>query len=76
MRGFFLLIAAANVLIVSPMNVGIPVLADTRLAEGAAAFGILMSALGGGSLIGIVLAGVLPKPPANIMGMVKRRKSC
>lgn len=70
LRGFFALIAAANVLITSPMTVGIPVLADTRFSEGAAAFGILMSALGGGSLIGIILAGTLPKPPAKIMGAV------
>lgn len=69
-RGFFILIAAANVLIVSPMAVGIPVLADSRFPEGAAAFGILMSAMGGGSLIGIILAGALPKPPASVMGMV------
>lgn len=70
LRGFFALIAAANVLITSPMTVGIPVLANTRFTEGAAAFGILMSALGGGSLIGIILAGTLPKPPAKIMGAV------
>lgn len=70
LRGFFALIAAANVLITSPMTVGIPVLANTRFAEGAAAFGILMSALGGGSLVGIILAGTLPKPPAKIMGAV------
>lgn len=69
-RSFFLLIIVANVLIVGPISVGIPVLADTRLPEGAAAFGIIMSAFGGGSLFGTLLAGILPRPPAKYMGMV------
>jgi MFS family permease len=69
-RSFFLLIIIANVLIVGPMSVGIPVLADSRLPEGAAAFGIIMSAFGGGSLLGMILAGILPKPPTRYMGIV------
>ncbi|MCB0053696.1 MAG: MFS transporter, partial [Caldilinea sp.] len=36
-----------------------PVLADARLAEGAAAFGIIMAAFSGGNLIGIVVAGMV-----------------
>lgn len=70
LRTFFILIAISNFLIVGPLTVGVPVLADTRLPEGAAAFGILMSAYGGGSLLGIALAGILPKPPARKMGVV------
>lgn len=69
-RSFFMLIIIANVLIIGPISVGIPVLADSRLPEGAAAFGAIMSAFGGGSLVGTVLAGVLPRPPAKYMGMV------
>lgn len=69
-RSFFILIIIANVLIVGPMSVGIPVLADSRLPEGAAAFGIIMSAFGGGSFLGMILAGVLPRPPARQMGIV------
>src|SRR5689334_15546595 len=60
LRVFFLLIIAMNFLILGPVVVGIPVLAATRLAEGAAAFGIIMSAFGGGALLGIILSSVLP----------------
>jgi hypothetical protein len=69
-RSFFLLIALSNFLINGPIFVGIPVLADLRFVEGAAAFGVIMSAFGGGSLLGTVLAGVLPRPPARIMGIL------
>ena len=44
------------------LMVGVPVLATTRLEGGASAFGILMSAYAGGSLLGIAAAGALPKP--------------
>ena len=70
LRTIFLLIAAANFLIVGPINVGIPLLADTRLAGGAAAYGIIMSAFGAGSLLGIVVAGALPRPPARVLGTI------
>src|SRR5215475_12727080 len=41
-------------------TVGVPVLAKTRVLEGAAAFGIIMSAFGGGALLGIILSKPLP----------------
>ncbi|MCL4395618.1 MAG: MFS transporter [Chloroflexi bacterium] len=53
---------AINLFFVGPMMVGVPVLADTKLAEGAAAFGVILSAHGGGNLVGFLLAGSLPKP--------------
>src|SRR5258708_36399467 len=56
----FLLVLGINFLVLGPLMVGIPVLANTRLVEGAAAYGIIMSAFGGGALLGIILAGVLP----------------
>jgi MFS family permease len=70
LRGLFMLIGISNFLIVGPMTIGIPLLADTRFPEGAAAFGILMSAMGGGSLLGIAAAGVLPKPSPRALGVV------
>lgn len=70
LRSFFLLIGVANLLVNGPVIVGIPVLADLRFAEGAAAFGIIMSAYGGGSLLGTALAAMLPRPPARSMGIV------
>src|SRR5215217_220120 len=60
LRVFFLLMIAMNFLVLGPLVVGIPLLAATRLAEGAAAFGIVMSAFGGGALLGIILSNVLP----------------
>ena len=62
MRSMILLSLAANLLIVGPFEVGLPVLAYSRLPEGAAAFGILISAFGGGSLVGLALAAMLPAP--------------
>jgi hypothetical protein len=70
LRAFFILIALSNFLVNGPIFVGIPVLADGRFAEGAAAFGVIMSAYGGGSLLGTLLAALLPRPPARNMGLV------
>ena len=70
LRSLFLLIGVSNFLIVGPMTIGIPLLANTRFPEGAAAFGILMSAMGGGSLLGIAAAGFLPKPSPRALGLV------
>ncbi|MBW1708785.1 MAG: MFS transporter [Deltaproteobacteria bacterium] len=53
-----------------PLFIGIPVLAYSRFPEGAAAFGIIMSAFGAGMLLGIILAGALPKLPPKSMGMI------
>jgi MFS family permease len=67
LRLMFLVLTAVNFLIVGPLLVGIPVLADQRLPEGAAAFGILMSAFSGGNLIGYLIAGSLPRPDGATM---------
>ncbi len=62
MRAMILLSLAANLLIVGPFEVGVAVIAYTRLPEGAAAFGLMMSAFGGGSLLGLLPASALPAP--------------
>jgi len=62
LRLMFIVIAAINFLFVGPILVGIPVLADQRLPEGALAFGMLMSGFAGGNLVGFVLAAALPRP--------------
>jgi MFS family permease len=67
LRLMFLIIMAVNFFFVGPILVGIPVLADQRLAEGAMAFGLLMSAFAGGNLGGYLLAGTLPKPTGRGM---------
>ena len=68
LRALFVLVGAINFLSSGAFEVGIPVLAGSRLPEGASAFGIIVSAFGGGSLLGTVLAGVLPKPAPRHMG--------
>ena len=68
LRAIFFIIAALNLLLNGPISVGIPVLADARFPEGAAAFGVIMSAFAGGGLLGIILAGTLPKPASRRMG--------
>jgi len=67
LRTLFLILAAVNFFFTGPLLVGIPVLADQYLPEGAVAFGLLMSAFAGGSLIGILLAGILPRPKGKGM---------
>ncbi len=57
-----------NLLIVGPLSVGLPVLAFSRLPEGAAAYGTLMSAMGGGALLGMVATVVLPRPRPAFLG--------
>ena len=63
----FLVLTAINFLLMGPLMVGIPVLANQRLPEGATAFGLLMSAFAGGNLIGYLLAGSLPRPDGSSM---------
>jgi MFS family permease len=70
MRMVYILIAGVNLAFVGPLLVGIPVVADTRLAQGAAAFGMIMSAYGAGNLAGILLAGSLPKPKAGALNAI------
>jgi MFS family permease len=68
LRIFFIVTMAINLLVNGPILVGFPVLANIRFPAGAAAFGILMSAYGGGNLLGTILAGVLPRPTTKPMG--------
>ena len=68
LRTFFIINLAISTLMTGVIAVGIPVLADGRFAEGAAAFGLIMSALGAGSLIGMAIASVLPKPREGLFG--------
>lgn len=70
LRLMFVIIAAVNLLFIGPIMVGIPVLADHRLPEGAVAFGLLMSGFSGGNLAGYLLAGALPKPDRKVMRSV------
>ena len=70
LRLMFLVMIVVNFLFTGPLLVGIPVLADQRVEEGAAAFGLLMSAYAGGNLLGSLLAGGLPRPNGRVLGMI------
>ena len=69
LRIMFLIVIALNFLFTGPLLVGIPVLADRRLPEGAVAFGLLISAYAGGNLAGYLLAGSLPRPTGKRMSV-------
>jgi MFS family permease len=62
MRVMLFITAAINFLFGGPMGVGIQALSKFRFAEGALALGVIMSAFGGGALVGAVLGGSLPTP--------------
>ncbi len=66
----FGLTAGLNLLIVGPFIVGVPVIAHIRYPEGATAFGLITSVFGGGALLGVVLAGALPKPSPKMFGTI------
>ncbi|MGH8281324.1 MAG: MFS transporter [Gammaproteobacteria bacterium] len=58
LRAFVLYVACVSVFVGGPIQVGLPVLADTRLNLGAASLGILMTANGAGMFAGSFLSGL------------------
>lgn len=70
LRALFFIIAILNLSFTGPIAVGVPVLADLQLPEGAGAYGIIMSAFGVGSLLGTIAAGALPRPSPRILGVL------
>jgi MFS family permease len=69
-RVVMILSMGLNLLIVGPFDVGLPVLAYSRLPEGAAAYGLILSAFGGGSLLGLAGAMLLPGVPKAHFGSI------
>ena len=70
LRAFFFVVAAVTFFFNGPFNIGVPILADTRFPEGAVAYGTILSTWGAGSLVGMALAGMLPRPNPKRMGAV------
>lgn len=70
LRAFILYAAVVSVFVGGPIQVGLPVLADTRLDLGAASLGILMTANGGGMLLGSFLSGVAAKLVRSRLGLM------
>jgi MFS family permease len=69
-RWMVLLISLANLLFAGPLMVGVPVLAQSRLSGGAAAFGLVLSGYGLGSLGGMIAAGALPRPSDRVFASI------
>jgi MFS family permease len=70
LRLMFLVAAALNFLFIGPVMVGVPVLADRNLPEGAVAFGLLVSGFAGGNLAGYLLAAQLPRPGEKVVRFI------
>lgn len=70
LRAFFFVVAAVTFFFNGPFNISVPILANTRFPEGVVAYGTILSTWGAGSLIGMALAGMLPRPNHKRMGMV------
>lgn len=68
LRAMILVSLGANLFIVGPFEIGMPYIAYSRLPEGAAAFGVIIAAFGGGSLLGLVAGSILPQPRPSRFG--------
>lgn len=69
-RWMFGIVAVANLLIAGPLMVGVPVIAQSRLAEGAVAFGAILSAYGLGNLFGMGTAAATKRPSDRVFAPV------
>ncbi|KAA3645528.1 MAG: MFS transporter [Chloroflexi bacterium] len=70
LRIFYSLVGGVAFLVLGPIQVGIPVLSDSRFVGGAVAFGTVLSAYGGGALLGSILGGILSAPRPRWLGYV------
>ncbi|HEY8683799.1 MAG TPA: MFS transporter [Rhodanobacter sp.] len=70
LRAFILYAGVVSVFVGGPIQVGLPVLADTRLDLGAASLGILMTANGVGMLLGSFFSGFASKLVRGRLGML------
>lgn len=69
LRTLCLYFSAIAFFIGGPVQVALPVLAATRLGDGAAGYGSLMAAHGAGTLLGMVLSGLRPTLRAGTLGL-------
>lgn len=68
-RTLVILIALANLLLTGPLFVGLPTLAATRFSDGAATYGLLLSASALGNIVGMAFAGAT-RPSASVLSWV------
>ncbi|MFN3438157.1 MAG: MFS transporter [Acidovorax sp.] len=69
LRTCFLYWSAVALFIMGPIHIAIPVLASSTPQLGAAAFGIMVGAHGAGTLLGMVVSGMLPRLRVGSLGM-------
>jgi len=62
LRLYFLLIGVVNLALLGPLSVGIPVLAAGRFKGGALSYGMILSGLGAGALLGLAGGGLFRRP--------------
>jgi MFS family permease len=70
LRAFVIYASFVGVFVGGPIQVGLPVLADTRLNLGAASLGILMTAQGVGMFIGSFLSGYAQRAARGHLGVM------
>ena len=70
LRAFVIYASFVSVFVGGPVQVGLPVLADTRLDLGAASLGILMTANGAGMLAGSFLTGLAQRAMRGHLGVM------
>ena len=69
LRTCFLYWSAIALLVTGPMQIALPVLVSEQPGLGAAAFGLLMGAHGGGTLLGMGMAGARPSWRLRTLGL-------
>jgi len=69
LRTCFLYWSAIALFIMGPIHIAIPVLASSAPQLGAAAFGIIVGAHGAGTLLGMVVSGMVPRLRIGSLGM-------
>lgn len=70
LRAFMLYAAVVTAFVGGPIQVGLPVLANSRLDLGAASLGLLMTANGGGMLVGGFLSRVVARAASGRLGVL------
>ncbi|WP_424681564.1 MFS transporter [Frateuria sp. YIM B11624] len=70
LRAFMLYAAVVTAFVGGPIQVGLPVLANSRLDLGAASLGLLMTANGGGMLVGGFLSRVVARAANGRLGVL------
>ncbi|MET0310572.1 MAG: MFS transporter [Burkholderiaceae bacterium] len=69
LRACFIYWALLAVLIMGPLHIAIPVLAESRPGLGAAALGLILGAHGAGTLVGMALSGAAPRLRLGSLGI-------